>query len=66
MHRKDYVLIAEVIGKNVPAEDQYTLATKFAEALQTDNPRFDRQLFIAAATRPPVPPKPTNSKKKKA
>ncbi len=50
MTRKDYVLIAEVIATSwhANAEAKRTLAISFAEALETDNPRFDSERFLRA------------------
>ena len=50
MTRKDYVLIAEVIATSwhASAESKNDLAVKMADALETENPRFDRERFIRA------------------
>jgi hypothetical protein len=56
MTRKDYQLIAEVIANlnadfNTDGEDTVSLslvAKELAEALETDNPRFDRNRFLVA------------------
>jgi len=58
MSRKDFRLIAETI-RNLPSFDVISLdnadcvrfsavVSRFADALATTNPRFDRQRFIAA------------------
>ncbi len=50
MTRKDYILIAEVIATSwhANAEAKRDLAVSMAEALETDNPRFDSELFLRA------------------
>lgn len=50
MTRKDYVMIAEVIATNwhYSADTKADLARSFADALETDNPRFDRDRFLKA------------------
>lgn len=56
MTRKDYVLIAEVFKANredfIEGEDGYAvigiMAHQIANALQADNPRFDRARFLDA------------------
>lgn len=50
MTRKDYILIAEVIATSwhANAEAKRDLAVSMAEALETDNPRFDRKRFLVA------------------
>ncbi len=55
MSRKDFCLIANVLREsfalqaNVDAEVRRQLASEFADALRTTNPRFDRERFISAA-----------------
>jgi hypothetical protein len=58
MTRKDFCLIAEVI-KELPSFEciqdrdvvrHSAIVERFACALATTNPRFDRQRFIAACT----------------
>jgi hypothetical protein len=50
MTRKDYVMIAEVIATSwhTSAETKREIAQNFADALETDNPRFDRARFLEA------------------
>ena len=51
MTRKDYVVIAEVIKNLDECIDSYgleVLADNMADALESDNPRFDRARFLAA------------------
>jgi hypothetical protein len=51
MTRKDYVVIAEVIKNLDEVIDSYALevlADNMAEALESDNPRFDRARFLVA------------------
>jgi hypothetical protein len=53
MTRKDYQLIAEVFanfGKIIILEETIgvDIARDLADALQADNPRFDRARFLAA------------------
>ena len=50
MTRKDYVMIAEVIATSwhSSAETKRDLAQNMADALETDNPRFDRDRFLKA------------------
>lgn len=54
MTRKDYQLIAEVL-KKFTAEDgnvveRDAMAYDLADALGADNPRFDREKFLVAAS----------------
>jgi hypothetical protein len=51
MNRKDYELIAKVIANSQGLTRKGvidTLARRMAEALQADNPRFDRVRFLEA------------------
>ena len=56
MTKKDYVMIAEIFKLNrkdfIEGEDGYSLigimAHQIANALQADNPRFNRELFLNA------------------
>jgi hypothetical protein len=50
MTRKDYVLIAKTINDAYYLDDNYklTIARDFADELGLDNPRFDRDRFLAA------------------
>lgn len=50
MTRKDYVMIAEVIATSWHGSDetQADLANNFADVLENDNPRFDRDRFLTA------------------
>ena len=51
MTRKDYVLIADVIANSqglTRGGIMDTLAQRMADALQGDNPRFDRARFLSA------------------
>jgi hypothetical protein len=57
MTRKDYVIIAEAIAgmcDKYDGEDwtingaMYPFARQIADALETDNPRFDRDRFLTA------------------
>jgi len=51
MTRKDYVIIADVI-KNldecIDSDGLEALADNMADALESDNPRFDRARFLVA------------------
>lgn len=52
MTRKDYILIADAINK-APVDasqdrQRNTVARSIADALATDNPRFDRARFLKA------------------
>jgi hypothetical protein len=57
MTRKDYIVLAAALSRALPAEpvDAIALFTwrttvrSIADALQADNPRFDRRRFYAAA-----------------
>lgn len=56
MTRKDYVLIADILKNNredfIKGEDGFTvieiIANQMANALEEDNPRFDRARFLEA------------------
>jgi hypothetical protein len=63
MTRKDYILIAGIIHDNAHRQNEamygltepserrltrYLIARDFADALQSDNPRFDRERFLNA------------------
>ena len=56
MTKKDYVMIAEIFKSNredfIEDEDGYVvigiMAHQIANALQADNPRFNRELFFTA------------------
>ena len=56
MTKKDYVMIAEIFKSNredfIEGEDGYTviqiMAHQIANALQEDNPRFNREIFLKA------------------
>jgi hypothetical protein len=53
MTRKDYVMIANNIKsisnwENISPTTALLIACMFAEDLQADNPRFDRQIFFSA------------------
>jgi hypothetical protein len=54
MTRKDYVLIAEVLknfrGDQGDVIDRDKMGYALAEALQADNPNFDRARFLIAST----------------
>ena len=53
MTRKDYELIAKVLRNSDQIIDDMALealAKNFAEALESENPRFDRRRFIFAST----------------
>lgn len=53
MSRKDFILIAETIRFfDVDADTRARLAAEFADTLRGTNARFDRERFIAAATKP--------------
>lgn len=52
MTRKDYVLLAEAFHLNVPVGPYISVGYKtavkvIADALETDNPRFDSEHFLA-------------------
>jgi hypothetical protein len=53
MTRKDYQLIASVLKnfatEDRPVDDRDDLAYNLADALASDNPRFDRDRFLVAA-----------------
>lgn len=53
MTRKDYKLLAAVLAdfgaEGVPVDDRDSIAYKLATALELDNPRFNRELFLTAA-----------------
>jgi hypothetical protein len=50
MTRKDYVMIADTIATSWhhSADSKADLAYRFADALEADNPRFDRHRFLVA------------------
>jgi len=54
MTRKDYQTIAnvfkafEIEGLGRPMDDRDNLAYNFADALELENPRFDRNRFLIA------------------
>lgn len=59
MTRKDYVLIAQAIKETIPSRIVTEIDAAFnrgagwtahniADALEKDNPRFDRERFLAA------------------
>jgi hypothetical protein len=51
MTRKDYVILAEVIKNLDEVIDSYALevlADNMADALESDNPRFNRHRFLVA------------------
>ena len=51
MTKKDYVKIAQVINFTsawYPADKLKELSLNLSEALQADNPRFDRARFLTA------------------
>lgn len=53
MTRKDYVMIAEVFAQfgnicNLEETIGADIARNLADALQADNPRFDRHRFLVA------------------
>ena len=50
MTRKDYVMIADTIGgmTYLNETDRATIAHDFADQLEQDNPRFDRDRFLTA------------------
>lgn len=51
MTRKDYVMIADVIKNLDECIDSYgleVLADNMADALESDNPRFNRDRFLVA------------------
>jgi len=53
MTRKDYQLIASVLKsyatEGTPTDDRDAIAYDLADALASDNPRFNRELFLVAA-----------------
>lgn len=53
MTRKDYQLIASVLKAFAvdgrPVDDRDEIALSLAKALEADNPRFDRDRFLAAS-----------------
>jgi hypothetical protein len=53
MTKKDYIMLAGVLKANHNIF-MYDLANGLADALATDNPRFDRGKFLAAAGVLPV------------
>ena len=51
MSRKDYVIIAKAIRQvEMPPEVRELLISSFTGELAADNQRFDRDIFIKAAT----------------
>jgi hypothetical protein len=51
MTRKDFIFIADVIRSMSPlTRDREAIATDFANRLGETNPRFNRALFVQAAT----------------
>lgn len=51
--RKHYVLVAEILKPGVSLsqeqlDDRFELAVQFADMFDSDNERFDRQLFMNA------------------
>ena len=54
MTRKDYVLLASAIAKGIDDANgtngltAYAIIERIADALESDNPRFDRKRFITA------------------
>ena len=53
MTRKDYQLVANVLraqraGYRTPEADLATVISALADALEADNPRFDRNKFLKA------------------
>ena len=57
MTRKDYIAIANAIceaSHTAPSAAIDTLAHKLADVCANDNPRFDRQRFLAACGVPLV------------
>jgi hypothetical protein len=50
MTRKDYVIIADAIATSWhhSADSKADIARNLADALQADNPRFDRARFLDA------------------
>ena len=54
MTRKDYVLLANAIAKGIDDANgangltAYAIIERIADALASDNPRFDRERFIVA------------------
>ena len=50
MTKKDFELIAEVIGKawHGSADTRADIANAFADELESTNPRFDRARFLTA------------------
>jgi hypothetical protein len=53
MTRKDYQLIASVLKnyatEGIPVDDRDAIAYDLADALASDNPRFNRDRFLVAA-----------------
>lgn len=58
MTRKDYVLIASILkdseGNIIDDMARDALADMFADALEDENPRFDREKFLRACGINPV------------
>ena len=52
MTRKHYKMVAAAVAKMVERSDRWLVANLLADTFEKDNPRFDRDKFIAAC-RPP-------------
>ena len=48
MTRKHYKMVAAAVAKMVERSDRWLVANLLADTFEKDNPRFDRDKFIAA------------------
>ena len=48
MTRKHYKMVAAAVAKMVERSDRWLVANLLADTFENDNPRFDRDKFIAA------------------
>ena len=48
MTRKHYKMVAASVAKMVERADRWLIANLLADTFENDNPRFDRDKFIAA------------------
>ena len=48
MTRKHYKMVAAAVANMVERSDRWLIANLLADSFENDNPRFDRDKFIAA------------------
>ena len=48
MTRKHYKMVAAAVANMVERSDRWLIANLLADSFENDNPRFDRDRFIAA------------------